>query len=522
MGAGCLCLPGRGPMAGGGDSGTASDGTMEVGESASELREAGNRQMRAGDAAGAASLYEAALGCEAAEDGDVAAPIHGNLSAAYLSLGDAVRALHCAEQAVQSDREYAKGYFRRARALLALGRPHAAAASARLAFFLQEGEGAKDFQALLDNCTAEAAVQRGALAAGKRGRLAFGSGGPASPSQLDSAVELPSMLKRYLDAEGLVHLGRCARRLRAEVTEEDFRACAARSCPSNSRAWLREDTLRVEGWPSGAGWLCAARQSAARGAARNRLAVCTADCDIVVCEPVQNGGEARRVAYPGHGLPFSMCWGPRGEYIAFTAVISSSTTALVVAAPPHGSAGGTPEPLVTALQPGLVPYYLCPSPCGTRLALLGTLGRQQALLLADVSQVTAPEQELAPPVSLRILGAAAPLYFDWAPGQPDLVLLAEGSKIQRITAETLLEAKGEAALEQHLREPELHPPLGFGEPVFRLTGRGEFRAPQWLPWPGTEGRWLVPRDAADGRGRSSLALVDPVTGTAEVATGVDR
>eukprot|EP00972_Heterocapsa_arctica_P095852 14142833-Heterocapsa_arctica.AAC.1 len=103
------------------------------------------------------------------------------------------------------------------------------------------------------------------------------------------------------------------------ATDEVFRARAAESCPSRSRAWLREDILQVGGWPSGAGWLCAARQSAAGGAARNRLAVCTTDCDIVVCEPVRGGGEARRVESPGHGLPFSLCWGPGGEYIAFTA-----------------------------------------------------------------------------------------------------------------------------------------------------------------------------------------------------------
>jgi len=211
-----------------------------------------------------------------------------------------------------------------------------------------------------------------------------------------------------------------------------------------------------------------------------------------------------------HCLDWTLCWGPHGEYVAFTAVNDSQHTALVV----------TPTqahrpPLVIPLIPFLTPYYLCPSPCGTRLALLGSVKGQQVLLMADLAPllISAPKAT----ARLKCLGTAAPLYFDWAPHAPELLAVCHEKKLVRVVAEVASDAA------PVLREPatDVLQDLESLEGI-DIHGRISFRAPQWLPHSGGHGRWLVPRDrprdqqGPGERGRVSLALVDPITDEVEI------
>ncbi|CAK0844644.1 unnamed protein product [Prorocentrum cordatum] len=514
---GAPATPAETGMAGGGAgaAGEALPAQAEAGRgaaagSADGLREAGNERARAGDHAGAAECYEAAL-ARLREEGapkDRYAPVHSNLSLARLALGQAAQALESAEASARADGGFAKAYFRQARALLALGRPHEAAIRARCALFLEGGYG-----------SAASAAFRGGGGA-RPGAQPAGRGCPAEVLKLLGEVvqEVPELVVRCCDGHGLGRLGGCSRRLRGVVCRSQLlRRRAAELCPEGSPGWLRTDLLPlVPGLGDGAGWLYAARRAAAGAAVRDLLAIAGQDQSVRTCEPIPGGGAARLVRVPASCLPFTLCWGPQGEYLAFTALRLSTARPALVLAPAPGRGG---EPIITPLIGGMLPYYICPSPCGTRVALLGKFGGRQALLIADASQVVAPDRELAPPVSLSALGTAAPLYFDWAPHRPDLLLACAGRHVVQVPGHVVSEAAGlEKALEQRPCEPdpEITVP-DFPPPAFSFRGdRVAWRAPQWLPAsPGhPEGRWLVPRDGAGGR--VSLALVVPATLESEV------
>jgi len=514
------------------------------------LREAGNERIRAGDHAGAVARYRQALEMleseirSASSVSSVAlvarlrgdrAPLLGNLSAAQLGLGDAGAALEAARGAAKANRSYAKAYFRQAKAMLALGRPHAAANAARLSFFMQ-GQvslaGTVDTKALLKQAEELASENRlAAAAAASSSSSAFvtpdahEAGGGAMCS-LELAPELPSLVVRFLDGAALVRLGRGARRFWVTLaTEEALLACAAQCCPGGSERWLRKDLLRAG---TGAGWLYAARALAAcpesaSAAPNGRLAICDRGGQVFVCQPVEGGGRRAPLWAPPHCLPFSLCWGPSGEYLAYTSVSEARLAALVVAPMPWV---GT-DAIVTPLQ--MAPYYLAPSPCGTRIAVLGALRTRQVLCIVDTAQATMPCTERAPPMSLHLLVSAAPLYFDWAPHAPELLLALHGRRLCRERGAVASEAYSsvgeatacEAAFQQPLQQPttELAPRGGaeVGAEGWTVSGSASFRAPQWVDRLGCpQGAWLAPKDSDAGNGRVSLVMHDPASGTTEV------
>ncbi|CAE8741610.1 unnamed protein product [Polarella glacialis] len=504
------------------------------------LRQQGNTLMREGDAAGAAERYERALvlaglvlagSYEVGEDPESyaanRAALLGNLSAARLAEGvpgSALLALEAAQLSAKADCRYAKAFFRQAKALLALQRPQEAVNAARTLLFVMGEEAAlADVKALLREA-ADLASSRSACRGGARPPVSCSSSAPACA--LEAAPEVPALLSAYCGAEELARLACCSRRVAAEMaTEAAFSARAAQLCPGGHAAWLRLDLLGAGPgsggvFASGSGWLYAARREAARAGVQNRIAVCQVDGRVGLYEPVPGGGSVTQICIPAlQCLPFSLCWGPGSEFLAFTALSPSFSgyTALVLA--PVTSSGLSP--VVVPLRKGLAPYYLSPSPCGTRVALLGALAQRQVLFVADASQVSSTNGEQASPVSLRSLGTAAPLYFDWAPHGPELLLACYGRELVRVRADVDSEADGSAPGSAGLTpwEPasEDLPESGFeAAPSSVIKGRIAFQAPQWLAWPGSsEGRWLVPRDHPDGR-RVSLALVDPTTGSADI------
>uniref|UniRef100_A0A7S4SWA4 Uncharacterized protein n=1 Tax=Alexandrium monilatum TaxID=311494 RepID=A0A7S4SWA4_9DINO len=461
------------------------------------LREEGNVRLRRGDRAAAAALYERALELleretATAETRHEVALLWGNLSASRLDLGEARAALDAALEASRADCEYAKAYFRQAKALVRLGRPREAANAARWMFFLTGGRG-EAAQALL----AEASAAREAASPSAPRRLRA----PQAPAAALEEEEVLVEVSRCCDGYALAHLARCNLNLHAQVaTEEAFAERAVALCPQGSERWLRRDLL--DGSGGGHGWLYAGRWDASVASSQGRLAICGTDGRVRILSPATGG--AHTLPVPPRCLPYSLCWSRMGDYVAFTAVRDESRAALVLAS----CRVGGPAPVATPLPPGLSPYFLAPSPCGTRVALLGALNRRQALIIADVAQVTHPSRERAPPVTLLPLGSAAPLYLDWAPHGPELVVFFDGRRLARVRADVLPERDASAAAAETPSQPSDHSCAESFVPLAAtLDGMSGVRAPQWLPFPGCpEGRWLVPYPH---NGRTALALIPP-------------
>lgn len=442
------------------------------------------------------ALYERALeflgqtSAGTGEERHEAALVWGNVSAAKLQLGDGKAALAAAMESARAEDVYAKAYFRQAKALLKLGQRHEAANAARVMLFLT-GD-LKEAQVLL----AEADTSSNASAVVRPLVLRAPQASAAALEEEEVLMEV----SRCCDGHALAHLGRCNLNLHAQVATEDaFLRQAAALCPQRSEHWLRRDLLDASG--SGHGWLYAERRLAAVSAARNRLAICGSNGRVRVCDP--DGEKAFVLPVPPECLPYSLCWSPGGEYVAYTATCDHPRPALVFA----GCQPGGPMPIMVPLLPGLEPYFLAPSPCGTRVALLGSLGRRQALIVADTAQLLHPCRERAPPVTLLALGTAAPLYLDWAPDRPELLLFCEEQRLARIRADVLPERDYAASMLQLASQPSEPSCTGRFSPV-ATTSRQRVRAPQWLPWPGCpEGRWLVPYPHGD---RTALALIPPL------------
>ncbi|CAE7863603.1 unnamed protein product [Symbiodinium microadriaticum] len=352
------------------------------------------------------------------------ATLLGNLSAAQLARGSPERALEAARSASGMDTAYTKAYFREAKALLALGRPCAAVSAARRLYFVAGMDRAdREVRNLLDAAAEQLRKRQ------HRPRVSCRESSSAPASDLESTVDLPDLVADCCNGEELVQLSQTSRRLRKQLFSEEALLCRA-SQLCHSRSWLRRDAA----FGQSAGWAYAIHLAHARSSIRDRLAVCRTDGKVALVDP--ETGDQQLLPVPGHGVDFTLCWGPRSEFLAFTAVNKASGAALIVIPTLQRS-----QPLVIPLIPFLTPYYLSPSPCGTRIALLGSVRGQQALLVADVAQLLVSCRGEAPVARLCCLGTAAPLYFDWAPHGPELVLACNENKLARIRADVLNEVE---------------------------------------------------------------------------------
>eukprot|EP00439_Symbiodinium_sp_Y106_P084631 s744_g26.t1 len=352
------------------------------------------------------------------------ATLLGNLSAAQLARGSPERALEAARSASGMDTAYTKAYFREAKALLALGRPCAAVSAARRLYFVAGMDRAdREVRNLLDAAAEQLRKRQ------HRPRVSCSESSSAPASDLESTVDLPDLVADCCNGEELVQLSQTSRRLRKQLFSEEALLCRA-SQLCHSRSWLRRDAA----FGQSAGWAYAIHLAHARSSIRDRLAVCRTDGKVALVDP--ETGDQQLLPVPGHGVDFTLCWGPRSEFVAFTAMNKASGAALIVIPTLQRS-----QPLVIPLIPFLTPYYLSPSPCGTRIALLGSVRGQQALLVADVAQLLVSCRGEAPVARLCCLGTAAPLYFDWAPHGPELVLACNENKLARIRADVLNEVE---------------------------------------------------------------------------------
>lgn len=464
------------------------------------LKEEGNQLLKADEPELAIERYEGALEVLGNSSSYVRerATLLGNLSAAQLARGSPERALEAARSASGMDTAYTKAYFREAKALLALGRPCAAVSAARRLYFVAGMDRAdREVRNLLDAAAEQLRKRQ------HRPRVSCRESSSAPASDLESTVDLPDLVADCCNGEELVQLSQTSRRLRKQLFSEEALLCRA-SQLCHSRSWLRRDAA----FGQSAGWAYAIHLAHARSSIRDRLAVCRTDGKVALVDP--ETGDQQLLPVPGHGVDFTLCWGPRSEFLAFTAVNKASGAALIVIPTLQRS-----QPLVIPLIPFLTPYYLSPSPCGTRIALLGSVRGQQALLVADVAQLLVSCRGEAPVARLCCLGTAAPLYFDWAPHGPELVLACNENKLARIRADVLNEVEDSVQTLPCCEPAEAQVKSLDSLPGTVIQGRISFRAPQWLPWPdAAEGRWLVPTDAPQ-TGRVSLALVDPATGRSD-------
>lgn len=453
------------------------------------LKEEGNNYLRAGEPENALDCYQRSLALLGGKEasGREAATVLGNISAAHASLHNPRASLQAARAAGVADPSYSKALFREAKALLALREPSDAVRAALHLLFLAGSSVEADVQKIL--AAAEPRVPRALVP------LAPAS---APASSLEVTMDLLQLVARCCDGEDLTRLGQTGRRFfqQLDLSVEVLKR-ATLACPAHSKAWIRTDD--VLGSP---GWAYALHQAHRRNGVHDCVAVCKRSGGVSLVPA--GGGAERPLPKADHCLDWTLCWGPHAEYLAFTAVNESQNTALVVI-PTRGHR----PPLVIPLIPFLTPYYLCPSPCGTRLAVLGSVKRQQVLLIADLS----PLLLSCPKATARLscLGTAAPLYFDWAPHAPELLAVCHEKKLVKLETKVSDQAPT-------LKEPPeaILTDLESLEGT-EIRGRISFRAPQWLPDPSGRGhgRWLVPRDNPSSP-RVSLALVDPETNEAEI------
>jgi len=468
------------------------------------LKEEGNRFLKAEEPDLAVERYESALevlggGCGKNGYFRERATLLGNLSAAHLMLQRPEKALEAARSASGVDTTYAKAYFREAKALLALSRPCAAISAARRLCFVAGTKVETEVRDVLDQAVQQLRKRQ------RRPPASCRTTSFAAISDLELTADIPDLVARCCGGEELAQLARTSIRLRKQVSsEEALLSRTTELCPG--RQWVRQDAA----FGQSAGWAYAIHLAHERSSVRDRVAVCRTDGRAALVDPAT--GDEKILHVPGLCVDFTLCWGPHAEFVAFTAMNQASGSALVVV--PTTEKG---QPLVIPLITCLTPYYLSPSPCGTRIALLGTIRGQQALLIADVSQLLVSCRGEAPVARLCCLGTAAPLYFDWAPHGPELLISCSERKLARVRADVLNE-RAEPLEPLPVCEPAEGEQRSLDALPGRLIrGRISFRAPQWLAWPDSpQGRWLVPIDSSTSPGRVSLALMDPVTESVDI------
>eukprot|EP00913_Durusdinium_trenchii_P018987 g17843.t1 len=259
--------------------------------------------------------------------------------------------------------------------------------------------------------------------------------GPATsaPSSLEATVESLQLVARCCDGEDLARLAQGNRRFWRQLSDQEVLDRAALVCPGASAGWLRRAGLCEwrDATLGSAGWTFALHQAHGRSCVHDCVAVSTPGGALALVHLAADFTVLKEEALctSGRCLDFTLCWGPHGEYVAFTAVTESQNTALVIT--PTKSMRR--PPLVIPLIPFLTPYYLCPSPCGTRLAFLGSVKNQQVLMVADLSPLLISLPQAV--ARVKCLGSAAPLYFDWAPHAPELLAVCHEKKLVRLVAE---------------------------------------------------------------------------------------
>eukprot|EP00927_Polykrikos_kofoidii_P048048 TRINITY_DN42283_c0_g1_i1.p1 TRINITY_DN42283_c0_g1~~TRINITY_DN42283_c0_g1_i1.p1 ORF type:complete len:775 (+),score=90.65 TRINITY_DN42283_c0_g1_i1:93-2417(+) len=542
-------------------------------EDAASLRRRGNEMLHDGNFRDAVVIYQQALG--RSESGThEAALVLGNMSVALLNGGDAAKALSAAEDAAKADPSYSKAYYRQARALLGLGRP--AAAAAAVARTVASGQPLSELRSLLSEVrtvAAAAAARRAATAesvAGMRRQWSLHvqheqGRGHTDDSDLEATRALDEILT-WCGVRELACLGRCARRFCVSApTFDAFMQRAVAFSPCRSAAWLRTELLAPPEYHASGGmclglapgWLAAAQEfRALSGVSRTRLAVCSMRGIVHVGDYLNGSFNVVDIPMPPglHCLSFTLCISSKGRYVVWIAARIGDTDVFFIVFVPvtfeSGKGEGFAQPIVLPLPDGIKPYFLYPSPCGSRVALLTGLRGRQALIEVDALQAISPPvcRDAFLPPTFRLICFAAPLYFDWAPDAPELVAILHAREVVRFqtrsesvpltpltvpaatrsssatTIGCMADAKVSSLASASIDRDRMFKEAMIGyingcddvvspsggsclcvrQVAIRdaTNGNRHLRAPQWLP----DGSWLLPRATES---RVPLVVVDP-------------
>eukprot|EP00928_Gymnodinium_smaydae_P054005 TRINITY_DN37858_c0_g1_i1.p1 TRINITY_DN37858_c0_g1~~TRINITY_DN37858_c0_g1_i1.p1 ORF type:complete len:711 (-),score=81.48 TRINITY_DN37858_c0_g1_i1:158-2290(-) len=490
--------------------------TQHQSEDFQDLKSRANELFASGEHELSAEMFRRAIDLL----GDAATPevaaLHGNRSAALLNAGMQLEALRAAEDSIRADENYCKGAFRKAKALLALGRlSEAAVAAWRVVLSGQPPSAVRPlFEAIneavaLKRCAAKAAAD----ATCKILRRPLDDEGENMLQQQSVKLEaLAGALKlaaTRCEPSEVVRLFLCSRRLHQTLGHPDFLLNQAASyCPRQAHAWSRVDLLR-NGVAASHVLLLHSCCSSSLLYCRNRLAVVREDSAVFITHALPNGGDTIHVKTFGKNeacLLFSLAWSRCGSYLAFT------TSHALVVAQDRRDTWNTVQTIEYPLPRGYLVEMLRPSPCGTRMAVQGIVkgkGRDETKFIAIVEMAQAAIQshkrvDALPPVSLRIIARGSRYRCDWSPEKPELLVMSGIGELFRLDACTACEA-GEEGFGDYSPQVKCFDAEVIQSRVVRcvLGSSGVLCSPQWLPC----GRWLVAKKV--GAGRDGLVVVDP-------------
>lgn len=328
------------------------------------------------DYAGALDAYRQAL--QMLENGPESdrSVVFSNISQTLLQLKEPAQALRAATSAITSDPANIKAHFRKVKSLVELRRPFAACSAARALAF-EDGNLSSNPRGNPSQQAFELvlALLKEVQAGGHKADAAC----PAPPSgpdmkrrpvagygALDGVEDLLKEVIGYVDGVALLEFALSNRLAWTDTaTPEAIHERATWLCPGRSARWLRMDILQHRPWRLSERWLHESRRLANAMATRNSLAVCGADGCVRLHEPFPSG-KCEHIDVAAGCIPYTLCWSPGGEYLAYVCSRGARgrpLAALVLV--PNPTSGR--QPMVVPLNFGLVPYYLFPSPCGTRV-----------------------------------------------------------------------------------------------------------------------------------------------------------